>query len=181
MLPPSFSTPGKPKYEPLPEGMYRAVVEDVNAIMRQKYKAPPGEMEPALEFKFLIAEGDYTGHRLFVKVSAIFTPATTGKQASNLFVIWRAVNKNIEPDVTLMQNGLSSDELNRMIGRQLNLIVGQKPPKDGNVYNEVKSYMASQNDLPKDKLPALKIKDPAAPELDDAPPVTDEDLAAAGM
>lgn len=197
MLPTSFQTPGKPKYDPLPEGLYRVVIEDVNAFVRTKYKSKTGEQEHALKFTFLIADGEFVGRRLLVDASAIFTEATNGKQASKLYSIWRAANKNPAGlDKELLAMGLPASELNALIGKQLTLVVGQKPPKDGQVYNEIRSYMASTNDLPKDRLPEMHVKDPEplpevaqqgavddgdpGPEDEDRQP-TDKELSDAGL
>jgi hypothetical protein len=172
MLPPTYKTPEKPKYDALPVDIYQVVIEDINIVEKPKFKKPE-ENETQLSFTFLVLDEGFEGRRIWKDIRPVMSSGSDKGQASWLYKLFVAVHKAEPEDVQMY--GLTSDELNAFIGKQMRLNIGQTPAKeDGTVYNKIEAMLPSKKDLP---VPDLKTKRPET--IRDLPPaykVKDEDI-----
>jgi len=140
----------------LPEDTYQAVIEDVNLVEQPVYESP-GEKEEVLNFQFLILEeGEYAGQRVWKKVRPILNAGFDQGQPSWLYELSKAVMKALPNDKQL-EEGLSAEDLNELIGKQARLIIKIKTSKKGKEYNNITGILASKKDV---DVPKLKTKEP---------------------
>lgn len=153
-----LQTPEKKQFDPLPEDTYQAAIRKIELLKDQPVYQKPNEFEDQLEFEFeVIEEGQYKGRKLWQKVRPVMTAGWSGGQPSWLYKLFCAVNNIKLNDEEAKATDANS--INGMLGKQVRLIVKQKPDSKGNVWNRitdmlpVKAQIATDNTLPMDTPP----------------------------
>jgi hypothetical protein len=120
------------KYEPIPEGMYRAKIEGI--------EQETGKFGEQLKFKFVLdpLEGFREGKYLLAWCSAKFSPKT------KLYQWTHAILGNIDSGYVF-----DSDDL---LNKPVMLVIGQRPAADGNKYDCIES-------IKPDRVPAALTPD----------------------
>lgn len=174
MLDNSYRTP-KPtprEWKVIPDGFYPVVLEDVQPVETQ-WK---GVKEIKLRFQFVIlGDGEFAGEKLFLKAGQ--TVYNNNGKSSWLYNIVKHLRS--EPTADEMDNGLTAETINGLIGKQAIVMVNTNTGNDGKTYSNIKGMTPAQTILP---VPKLNTKGPVAvPEIqvEDAEPQTinnDEEL-----
>ena len=157
MLQNNFKTPISQKgdFENLPEDIYHVVIEDVNLEERQVYQSQ--DVEEVLNFKFtILEEGPYLGQKVWKKIRPILNAGWDGGSPSDLYELWKSAMK-VLPNQQQLENGLSGDEINGLIGEQLRVTVKIKTSGKGKEYNKIEGFMVAKSKL---SAPKLKSKEP---------------------
>ncbi len=151
MLNSAYKTPEKPKFEALPEDMYQVVIEDINLDERDNWNNP-NEKEEVLKFKYrVVEEGEYNNRVIFQEVRPIMSAGSDKGQASWLYEIYKAAMKQ-EPTKDQLAEGLSANEINNLIAKQIRLSIKSKLSQKGNLYNKVDGVLFAKQELPIGKL-----------------------------
>ncbi len=171
MLSPSYKTPPKEQREwkTIPEDVYQVAIEDINP----GYKEYKGQREEVLVFQFIILDdGEFKGERLFKKMKPVVYDGANSNRPSYLYQIWKAAMK-VEPTQEQLASGLTSEELNSLIGQQLRVSVKLSPPAaNGKIYSNVEGVMQAKTLL---ELPKLKQKAPVEFKREEAEATVDYD------
>ena len=162
----------KAMYPPLPEDIYQVQLLDITSKEVETYDSKFGdgdkEMETVLSFQYTLLEGkegeeDLRGRNVWHNFVPIYL--YIGKNGkNNLYKILEAfLGREItEDDVS---DGINSEFLNGMIGKQARIGTKHKPSKDGTkIYDNVETYytvkeqMTALTDEEVDKA-SVKVKD----------------------
>ncbi|QGH73103.1 MAG: protein of unknown function DUF669 [Podoviridae sp. ctviO18] len=158
MLKSDYRTPKSEfkEWKIIPEGIYQVVIEDIKPVFVKNKFNPEGEEK--LNFQFVILDdGEYHGERLWRRVTPNVFDGATNNRPSYLYQILKAANK-VEPTEQQKNEGLSGDELNALIGKQLVVMVKVSAPNaQGKVFSNVEGLTTAKSLLP---VPKLKTSDP---------------------
>lgn len=157
MLQNNFKTPinQSQEFDVLPEDIYHVVIEDVNLEERQVYQSK--DVEEVLNFKFTILDqGEYLGNKVWKKIRPILNAGWDGGSPSDLYELWKSAMK-VLPSQQQLENGLSGDEINSLIGEQLRVTLKVKTSQKGKEYNKIEGFMSAKSKL---SAPKLKSKEP---------------------
>lgn len=147
MIPKDFKvqTPEKSSFEVLPEDTYQVEIEDIELKTDQPvYQSE--EVEDRFSFKFrVVEEGEHNGRYLWLDVRPIMSAGGTGMNASWLYKIYSAVNQVKLTDEQAKSVG--GDQVNDMVGKQLRVIVKQKPKQNGELRNKITDVLPLKTKL----------------------------------
>lgn len=162
----------------IPEDLYQCVIEDITPVTTKKW-GKPDEEEEKLNFKLLILDdGEFKGQRLFKRVKPVVYDGAETNRPSYLYQIFKAAMK-AEPTEKQIHEGLSGNELNALIGKQIRVSVKlSAPDAKGKVYSNVDGILAAKTEM---EAPKLHTKSPAdvqsrGPVNTPAGQINDEDI-----
>ena len=185
MLQNNYQTPvnQREEFDVLPEDVYQVVIEVANLEERQAYQSK--DIEEVLNFKFMIIEdGEYKGRKVWKKIRPTVNAGWEGGSPSDLYELWRAAT-GVFPTEQQKKDGLTGNDINSLIGRQIRVTLKIKTTAKGKEYNKIEGFMSVKSELaapklkPKEagevkKLTATKENEPKE-EVDDEIPVYDEE------
>lgn len=158
------------KYPLLPADSYQVIVKDVTEKKDQPVYQKPDEVEDKLGFEFeVIEEGEFKGRKLWQDVRKKISSGgdSNGKSfsPSTLYRLFCAVNnvKLSQPEA----DSVGATDINSLIGRQVRLVVQQKPNLRGELKNKITDF--------------LPVKSQIKPPIEDYPVLShDEQVADIG-
>lgn len=128
------------EYELLPEDTYQVQITKLDLKTDQTiYQSTEVEDKFAFEFT-IVEEGEYKGRKLWLDVRTIMSAGWTGGSPSWLYKIFCAVNAIQLTDEEA--KSVTAKNVNEMLGKQLRLIVKQKPNQKGIIKNKIVDVMA---------------------------------------
>lgn len=152
MLPRNLSIPKKEKseYPPIPSNIYQVELLDVNLEEKPAYKQPE-KIENVYSFQFVLLAGkDKDGGSLRGRnIWANFVPSYfyIGKNGKNN--LYKIVEGLLGRELTIEEEAsMSSDFINSLIGKQVRILVDNKPNKEGKVYSRIENYLPIETDYP---------------------------------
>jgi hypothetical protein len=140
-IPQNFSLPKRStqEYELLPEGMYQCEIVDITIKTERAWESD--DEEDKFNFTFAIVDGQYKSRLLWKSARIIMSAGWEKGSPSWLYKIYcAAVGKKLTDDEA---QGVSSDMINALIGKQVLLVVVQKPKKDGTLKNSIDNILTS--------------------------------------
>jgi hypothetical protein len=144
------------EYLPLPKNVYQVEILDLTSENRPTYDTrlkPENEreFEEVLNFQFTLLAGQDKAEKLRGRnVWANFVPtALFISQKNGKNMLYKIVEASIGRDLTPQEEaeGLTSEKLNKLIGRQLRVGV-EVETKNGKTFNKVKDCFAKEVDYP---------------------------------
>lgn len=175
---PSYGGDGK-DFDPLPVSTYQVQILDVGVSKDQvkfkKNSADPDVKEDLYKFTFVIVEeGEYLRRRLWKECRQIMNPAFDGGSASALYEIFSSAKKvMLSKEEAISAN--NPEDINSLIGLQLQLLVKQKLRKDGSVKNVIEAYLPAKANIPFD--PTKKFEKKKLPNPNEGEVGFEEQLA----
>lgn len=144
----SFEKIEKTEFEPIPAGLYQVQITDISEKLKAPWGSPQGSdaTEMYLTFEFTIIGEKAKGRKLWKDVRPVTPiPPDGGFKASWLY---RIASATIGHWIT-QEEGLNWDvfKTNALIGRQVNIVVNQTPPKDGKSYNNITDVLPVDSQL----------------------------------
>jgi hypothetical protein len=138
----------KKEYPPIPENVYQCELLDITMKETNKYQSQ--EKENVLDFQFTLLNGkdkngDLRGRNLwrnYVPMSLYI-----GKNGKNvLYQIIEAIqNEEMSPEQEAM---LDSQAINSLIGKQVRVVVKNKPDAKGKIWSNIVSFLPIESELP---------------------------------
>jgi hypothetical protein len=133
------------KFEPLPQDIYQAQILKVELKKGQK-KFNSEETEDIFAFTFVVVDGKFIKRRLWQDCRMIMNPAWEGGSASWLYKIFSSANK---VELTSEEcDQIGTKQINELEGKQVRLLVKQKPKADGSIKNVIDSILTVNEDIP---------------------------------
>lgn len=147
MLDSSFAptSPLGTTYEALPVGLYQCELIDIVLKDGTSYEGQP---EKQLAFTWaVLKEGENYGRYIWQNANTKFVP---GSKPSNLYRIITLIEGKqfTEEECADSANWLNAEYMNKLIGVQRMLVVGQKPKQNGDMKNTVDSMLPVEAKLP---------------------------------
>jgi hypothetical protein len=138
------------KYPLLPADSYQVVIKDIEEKKDQPVYQKPGETQDKLGFEFeIIEEGEYKGRKLWQDARPIISSGgdSNGKvfSPSTLYRLFCAVN-----NVKLSQDeadSVGAKDINGLIGKQVRLVVQQKPNMKGDLKNKITDFLPVKSQI----------------------------------
>lgn len=148
---PSLPSANKKSFPPIKAGLYTVQVWDIKEILKAPYNAPLDAEKnvPFYTFEFTILnEGEFRGRRLWKDVKPVAPiPPLGGRRSAKMWEIVSAIEGH--PFTYEEGKHYAKDNVNALIGRQLNVFVMQKPPKaNGKIYNDINAFTSCDKELP---------------------------------
>lgn len=148
---PTLPSATKKSFPPIKAGLYTVQIWDIKEILKAPYNAPLDAEKnvPFYTFEFAILnDGEFRGRRLWKDVKPVAPiPPLGGRRSAKM---WEIVSA-IEGHPLTFEEGKKYDkeQVNALIGRQVNVFVIQKPPKaNGKVYNDIQAFTSAEKELP---------------------------------
>lgn len=126
----------------LPEGIYLVKINDVNLKTRARFKNPD-ETEDVFSFEFGVLDPEYLDRKLWKNVTPSLFAGTEGLSPSGLYELIRVTSKPLTP--AECEAGIGGEQINKMIGKELNLVVKVKSFPDGSQRNIIDSVVKAKN------------------------------------
>ncbi len=140
----------KTEYPPIPSNIYQVELLDINLEEKPAYKQPD-KIENVYSFQFVLLAGkDKDGSSLRGRnIWANFVPSYfyIGKNGKNN--LYKIVEGLIGRELSQEEEAnMSTDFINSLIGKQVRILVDNKPNKEGKVYSRIENYLPIETDYP---------------------------------
>lgn len=160
------------KFPPVPADTYQVRVVDITEKTNQPVYQKPGETEDKLGFEFVVVEGgEYKGRKFWQDVRPIVSSGSEGFSPSTLYRIFCAVN-----GVKLSEDeakSVGATDINGLVGKQVRLVVQQKPNQRGEVKNKITDFLPLKAKIDE---PLFTPEDNAPPQEDSYPEIDASDI-----
>lgn len=134
------------EFDPLPEDTYQVQILDIKLKKDQPSFKDPEVKHDLFAFTFVIVEkGEFFKRRLWKDVTQKINPAFSGGSASWLYRIYcSALGINLTEEEI---KGITTKDVNNLIGRQLRLLVKHKLTKKGEIKDVIEETLPVKEEL----------------------------------
>jgi len=146
MIPDNYNLPKpeKKEFELVPAGIYQVVIAAVKLKKDQKVW-DSDDVEDKFGFDFVVVKGKYKNRHFWKDCRIIMNPAFEGGSASWLYKVYSAaVNAQLTKDEA---GEITSKDINAIEGKQIQLVIKQKPNKKGEIKNSIEDAVPVEEEV----------------------------------